>query len=136
MPCGTCGGARLKTESLLWRMGTKGGRRCRAAAGIALSARGRGVVAQGAGSAAAQVRGQASSEFGVLPLPPKSKASWRCYHRRFRRQNGKLQFIIKERRLLRQSLLHHEAHLEKLSSTCSDEDPRVDHEEAFRTSKA
>ena len=22
-PCGTCGGARLKTESLLWRIGTK-----------------------------------------------------------------------------------------------------------------
>lgn len=44
-------------------------------------------------------------------------------------QNGKLQFIIKEYRLLWQSLLHYEAHLEKMSSTCDDDDQRVDYEE-------
>jgi len=44
-------------------------------------------------------------------------------------QNGKLQFIIKEYRLLWQSLLHYEVHLEKMSSTCDDDDQRVDYEE-------
>jgi hypothetical protein len=44
-------------------------------------------------------------------------------------QKGKLQFIIKEYRLLWQSLLHYEARLEKLSSECTDEDQRVDYEE-------
>ena len=37
-PCETCGGARLKLESLLWRLGTQGGCRCGAAAGQALHA--------------------------------------------------------------------------------------------------
>jgi hypothetical protein len=43
--------------------------------------------------------------------------------------SAKLQFIIKEYRLLWQSLRHYEAHLEKLSATCEDEDQRVDYEE-------
>ncbi len=37
-PCPACGGARLKTEALLWRLGTQGRRRCGAAAGEALHA--------------------------------------------------------------------------------------------------
>lgn len=44
-------------------------------------------------------------------------------------EGRRLQFIIKEYRLLWQSLLHYEAHLERLSSACEDEDKKVDYEE-------
>ena len=51
-PCHVCGGARLKTEALLWRLGSEG--RCRRgdAAGAALPAAGRGVDARPARSPA------------------------------------------------------------------------------------
>jgi excinuclease ABC subunit A len=51
-PCETCGGARLKTESLLWRIGTKEDADAALAPVKAVHARGRAMDARAAGGIA------------------------------------------------------------------------------------
>ena len=51
-PCHVCGGARLKTEALLWRLGTKADADAVLRAREALHAAGRGLVARAARGAA------------------------------------------------------------------------------------